>query len=257
MGMNILLRILASGLVLVWFSASSAQETGIDLSDWDWSGTSDEVAQPKPVAPAEPKRSTRVRVGETAAPDLAAEPRTAIELFAGLPPFRVVPSVKDGEMHPCGNCHRWAESDPTPRTLKEPHDNFVLQHGLHGKGQLWCFTCHHLEGDGGLRTLEGEKVGFDDAYVICSQCHTSQARDWAYGAHGKRVGNWRGERKVLNCTACHYQHRPAWKPRDAKSGPEIRQGLERPDHWAARAQRHATQHTPKGLWERQQAIEHD
>lgn len=255
--MTILLRIPASIAACLWLSASGAQQGDIDLSDWDWSGTSDEVAWPKPAAVAEPVRPRKPRASEAAAPDLAVEPRPAIELFAGLPPFFVVPSVKEEEMHPCGNCHQWAQSDPTPRTLKEPHNNFVLAHGLHGKGQFWCFTCHHLEGDGGLRTLEGEKVRFDDAYLICSQCHAKVARDWAYGAHGKRVGNWRGERRVLNCTACHYQHRPAWKPRDAKSGPEIRQGLERPAHWAPRAQRDETDLAPRRFPNRQGEVAHD
>lgn len=244
-------RLLASVAACLCLSVVQAQQGGIDLSDWDWSATGDAVAEPEPTAPAEPDRPRKPRVGETAEPDLAAEPRPAIEVFASIPTFLVVPSVKDQEMHPCGNCHAWAQSDPTPRILKAPHDNFVLRHGLHGKGQFWCFTCHHLEGDGGLRTLEGEKVGFDDAYLICSQCHVKEARDWAYGAHGKRVDNWRGERRVLNCTACHYQHRPAWKPRDAKAGPETRQGLERPAHWVPWTQRGGTDHPPERLWEHQ------
>ena len=229
-----LIRFLAACFASLWLSASLAQQGGIDLSDWDWSSAGDEVAQPEPAAPAEAAKPKKPRDSGIAAPDESAEPRPVIELFAGLPPFLVVPSVKDREMHPCGNCHRWAKSDPTPRKLKAPHDNFVLRHGLHGKGQLWCFACHHLEGDGGLRTLEGEKVDFDDSYLVCSQCHSRQARDWAYGAHGKRIGGWQGERRVLNCTACHYQHRPAWEPRDALPGPEIRQGLERPTHWVPR-----------------------
>ena len=45
--------------------------------------------------------------------------------------------------------------------------------------------------------------------MLCSQCHVKQARDWAFGAHGKRVGSWQGERQVYNCTVCHYQHHPA------------------------------------------------
>ena len=229
-----LFRILAAFCCCLWLSTSLAQPGDLDLSDWDWSAAGDEVAQPEPEVPAAATEPKTPRPGETAAADTSAEPRPVIELFAGLPPFLVVPSVKEQAMHPCGNCHRWAQSDPTPRTLKAPHDNFVLRHGLHGKGQLWCFTCHHLEGNGGLRTLEGEKVDFDDAYLVCSQCHTKQARDWAYGAHGKRVDSWQGERRVLNCTTCHYQHRPAWKPRDAQPGPEIRQGLERPLHWVPR-----------------------
>ena len=145
-----------------------------------------------------------------ALPDKAQE---AYMLYPDAPGFDVVPRQKDSDMHPCLDCHDWAESDPTPRVLDEPHDNFKLEHGIHGKGEFWCFTCHHLEGDGGLRTLEGDKLPFDQAYIVCSQCHSQETRDWYFGAHGKRIGNWRGKRQILNCTVCHYQHSPAVKPR--------------------------------------------
>lgn len=230
-----------------------AQEAGdgMDFSDWDWSAVSDEAAQPvaKPKTQPEAAKPNKPRPGETAVPDYDAEPRVALQVFAEVPEFKVIPSRKDVEMIPCGNCHQWAQSDLTPRILKEPHNNFVLQHGLHGKGQFWCFTCHHLEGQGGLRTLEGEKLDFDQAYLLCSQCHVQEARDWASGAHGKRVGNWNEEREVLNCTACHYQHRPGWLPRTAMPGPEIRMGLERPEHWVPWSERGSIEHLPKPIWE--------
>lgn len=214
------LATLAAGLVF-------AAEEALDLSGWDWSG----VEETKPQVTHRKSRTldpNKPRVGETAKPDLDRPPLPAQagELFAAAPDFKVVPSQKDPDMHPCRDCHGWAKSDYTPRPLKEPHDNFVLEHGLHGKGKFWCFTCHHLEDDGGLVTLEEEKVGFDHAYLMCGQCHADEARDWVYGAHGKRMGNWQGERRVLNCTACHYQHRPELKPRQPMAGPRVRMGLE-------------------------------
>ena len=135
----------------------------------------------------------------------------------GAPPFEVIQSKRDAEMHPCANCHQWVAGNPEPRRLKTPHDNFELKHGLHGHGKFWCFTCHRNDKDLGLKTLEGQPVDFSDAYIVCSQCHARQAHDWAHGAHGKRIGNWQGPRQVLNCTACHYQHRPALKARAPKS----------------------------------------
>ena len=176
---------------------------------------------------------------ENARPDPDATPRPAYAVFKDVSPFEVIPSQRDADMHPCSNCHQWMLSDPTPRALKTPHDNFELQHGLHGKGKFWCFTCHHLHDKGGLKTLEGEKLDFSEAYVLCSQCHPDQARDWVFGAHGKRQGNWQGTRQVFNCTACHYQHRPAIKARAPKSGPDMRMGLERPSHWVAKDKRQA------------------
>jgi len=151
-------------LVLVVGLWPGAVGSDIDLSDWDWSGVGDEPARPAPRSPAASAKPPQPRGDGTPAPDLAATPRPAIALFAGLPPFLVVPGVRDAAMHPCGSCHRWTESDPTLRVLKEPHDRLVLRHGLRDQGQFWCFTCHQLAGDSGLRTLEGEAIGRDGAY---------------------------------------------------------------------------------------------
>jgi hypothetical protein len=235
--------------------------TGADSWDWDWGETPAPGAVTatrragtgaKTTSPGRRGRAVKPReqrLASTAEPDFEGEIRTGYRLFAGVQPFQVIPSKKDPEMHPCLDCHDWAESDKTPRELQEPHDNFRLKHGLHGKGEFWCFTCHHLEGEGGLRTLEGLKVPFDEAYIVCSQCHAQETRDWYFGAHGKRVTNWRGDRQILNCTACHYQHKPALTAREAIAGPTMRMGMERPDHWAPKAQHH-TQADHKPLWER-------
>lgn len=192
-----------------------------DLGDWDWEGVveSDVVTVRPSTNNAGRRTSTKregPRVGATAAPDLERTPLPAQLVFADSPDFTVVPSKKDTDMHPCSDCHEWAESDLTPRSLQDPHDNFALEHGLHGRGEFWCFTCHDLEGGGGLRTLQGVPLGFDDAYLLCAQCHADEARDWSFGAHGKRVGNWNGERTIMNCTVCHYQHRPKIEARAPK-----------------------------------------
>jgi hypothetical protein len=147
--------------------------------------------------------------------------------FEDAPAFRVITRKKDPDMHPCGDCHDDAESDFTPRELAEPHDNFKLEHGLHGRGEFWCFTCHRVKGAGGLKTLEKDKLGFDEAYVVCAQCHSQEARDWTFGAHGKRVEGWQGERTLLSCTVCHFQHRPAVPAREPLGPPPMRRGLER------------------------------
>ncbi len=232
--------------------ASSATEESAGVDDWDWGAIGDLDDAPVVGKPS----SSRAVAGKTpkargnaenARPDLAATPRPAYAVFEDVPPFEVIPSVRDADMHPCSNCHQWVLSDPTPRTLKTPHDNFELQHGLHGKGKFWCFTCHDLDGKGGLKTLEGEQLEFGDAYVLCSQCHPDQARDWVFGAHGKRQGNWQGTRQVFNCTACHYQHRPALKARAPEPGPPMRLGLERPAHWVAKNKRQDTEHVTRAV----------
>lgn len=239
---------------------SSAEDSGTDSAvdlggsdDWDWSAVT-EMDDAPVIAPSAGagKRALEDYVPpaevENAFPDFDSPPREAYAIFKGVPPFEVIPSMRDPGMHPCSNCHQWVKSNLEVRNLKRPHDSFKLEHGLHGKGKFWCFTCHDLEGAGGLKTLEGEKLDFNDAYVLCSQCHSRQARDWVYGAHGKRVSGWQGKRQVLNCTACHYQHRPAFKPRQPKPGPNIRMGLERPAHWVARGQRPFPDHGNHESW---------
>jgi len=233
-------------------------EAGVssDEDAWDWDSfeamdetpsTSKGVIKKEVVEP-----SRRLGIDEVTAPDLQAEAHQVYELFPGMPSFEVIPSKKDTEMHPCSNCHQFQESNREPRMLKQPHDNFALLHGLHGKGQFWCFSCHDMNDNGILKTLEGEYVNFEEAYILCSQCHVNQARDWAYGAHGKRVGNWNGKRQVYNCTACHYQHIPAFPFRDALPGPKVRMGLERPAHWVPKVKRDTVVMKPEKPWEAHQ-----
>jgi len=203
-----------------------------DDSDWDWSGvTADDTTPAETAQTDKPVQAASTRDSTTAEPDYAATPGPALAIFANAPEFDVIPSKKRQDLHPCTNCHQWTRGDTRPRKLKQPHDDFELKHGLHGKGKFWCMTCHNEDISRGLVTLEGDKVDYNDAYVVCSQCHVHQARDWVYGAHGKRVGNWQGKRQILNCTACHYQHRPAIKTRAPLGGPVVRMGLERPSHW--------------------------
>jgi len=228
---------------LVYWSTGQSQtleaEAGVssDTSGWDWGEI--EAMDDTPVSAKKVIRkdasempASRLTLEQATAPDLEANPRKVYSLFPDMPDFEVIPSKKDAELYPCKNCHEWVKSNTEPRILEQPHDNFQLKHGLHGKGQFWCFTCHDKQDKGNLVTLQGEYLEFNEAYILCSQCHVKEARDWAYGAHGKRVGNWKGKRQVYNCTACHYQHSPAIKSRQALNGPEIRTGLERPKHWA-------------------------
>ncbi|MEA3411960.1 MAG: hypothetical protein U9R74_10525 [Pseudomonadota bacterium] len=129
--------------------AADSGET--DLGDWDW-GEIQEATPTQPAATDMRRRKDKKRkgpqVGSTAEPDFNRVPLPGQQVFADMPAFTVVPSRKDTDMHPCSDCHEWAESDLTPRPLQDPHDNFTLDHGLHGKGEFWCFTCHDLERGG-------------------------------------------------------------------------------------------------------------
>jgi uncharacterized CHY-type Zn-finger protein len=163
----------------------------------------------------------------------AAEPQEPVapdsvrfENYPDVPPFKVVPRKDDLLYYPCGQCHDTMEPNPEIRQLDDTHINQLN----HGRGRIWCLSCHDTEKRNYLRTLLGERVDFDDAYLVCGGCHAGRQKDWLYGAHGKRIANWKGERTLLGCPACHDPHDPSIKPRAPKPAPPVRAGLERQPH---------------------------
>lgn len=145
--------------------------------------------------------------------------------YEQAPPFTVVSREGKLTFYPCDTCHQLIPTNPTPRKLEaSPHEIEFT----HGAGRFWCLTCHESEERNHLRTLDGaRKLEFDDAYLVCGQCHANRQKDWYFGAHGKRVANWQGERQLNNCTHCHDAHDPAIKPRKPQPPPPVRPGLSR------------------------------
>jgi len=144
------------------------------------------------------------------------------EGYADAPQVTVVSRKNELFFYPCDQCHADMEANPDIRTLDTPHHAEIQ----HGRGRIWCLSCHDLENRNNLTTLLGEPVDFDEAYVVCGGCHASQHKDWTFGAHGKRVASWRGERTQYNCTQCHDAHEPAIAPRAPEAPPPARAGLE-------------------------------
>ncbi len=126
------------------------------------------------------------------------------------------------EFYPCQDCHEEEEPNPRVRTLEEEHDDIEL---THGDQQFWCLTCHLSGNLDHLRSLEDRGIDFDRSYRLCGQCHFQRHNDWLFGAHGKRVGSWRGERKLYLCTECHNPHHPAIEPIPPNPPPKVRSGL--------------------------------
>jgi hypothetical protein len=150
-----------------------------------------------------------------------AEPQS----FAGYPtaPAFTVQS-REGQLNyfPCEDCHGAMPSNPQRRRLYAPHQAALD----HGSGRIWCLDCHAAEDRNTLHTFAGDSVDFDDAYLVCGQCHYQPQKDWYFGAHGKRLANWQGERQLYNCTHCHNPHAPAVRPRAPEPPPPLRKGLE-------------------------------
>ena len=146
------------------------------------------------------------------------------EGYPTAPSFTVAAPKRRSKLPRCIRCHAEMEPDPTIRRLPDaPHIDGIS----HGRGRVWCLVCHDQEERNYLRTLVGEKLEADRAYLQCGACHAAQQKDWYFGAHGKRVETWDGERVIQNCTSCHDPHEPAIEPRDPKPPPQVRLGLQR------------------------------
>jgi len=161
------------------------------------------------------------------------------EGYPGAPEVNVVPRRDKLVFYPCMMCHAAMEPNPEIRQLNTPHNSEVK----HGRGRIWCLSCHDQKDRNHLHTLLGEPVDFNDAYQVCGGCHANRQKDWTFGAHGKRVANWQGPRTLYNCTHCHNPHDPAIKPRAPSPAPHVRAGLERVQ---------GVQHDDKPSWMKRQ-----
>lgn len=137
---------------------------------------------------------------------------------------------------PCTFCHQALITNPTPRALPPPHPALN-----HGDGRMWCLNCHNPDDRDQLRDFLGNDVAAGDAHLVCGQCHFDQQKDWYFGAHGKRVENWRGKRRIYACAHCHDPHDPAIKPRAPLEPPPVRVGLTREE---------GDRHAPQLPWQR-------
>lgn len=110
---------------------------------------------------------------------------------------------------PCSDCHKEMKPNPARRTLTDEHISIVLNHA---QGQRWCLDCHDTNDRDKLHLVSGQKIDFEESYVLCGQCHGDKYRDWKVGVHGKRSGMWNGGKQYLLCVHCHDPHDPAYKP---------------------------------------------
>jgi hypothetical protein len=113
--------------------------------------------------------------------------------------------------YPCTSCHLGRTVAMKDNRIRDAHQNIQPLHpDLLG---AVCSTCHSPDAVDSLALRTRQRVGLDNGYRLCAQCHFRQADDWAAGAHGKRLDGWQGRRVVMGCTDCHDPHRPAPLPR--------------------------------------------
>lgn len=143
------------------------------------------------VAPESPKSSARSTVAHGTE-----------EFPVPAPPF-------SANMFPCTGCH-----DPNltvnaeRRVLRKAHTDIQLRHD---EQHRWCLDCHNADNRDVLRSAAGEPIPFAESYRLCGQCHGDKYRDWKAGIHGKRTGEWDGQKSYLLCIHCHDPHTPKFK----------------------------------------------
>jgi hypothetical protein len=129
----------------------------------------------------------------------------------------VAPPIFSEGIFPCSNCHAERQPDLTRRGLQDEHTAIVLRHAA---GLFWCLDCHHPENRDTLRLATGEGLPFTESYRLCGQCHSKKLRDWQAGIHGRRTGQWNGDKEYLLCTRCHDPHDPKFKALTPMPPPE-------------------------------------
>ncbi|WP_127716401.1 hypothetical protein [Halobacteriovorax sp. HLS] len=123
---------------------------------------------------------------------------------------------------PCMKCHGDFTHDKINELpLATPHERLEFKHHDNIKN---CYSCHDKGDRNQLVLHTGEKIGFDQSYRQCFQCHGEKKRDWELGIHGKMVGSWSGKKYKSTCTSCHNPHKPKFRLMKADPGPVHPQG---------------------------------
>jgi len=114
---------------------------------------------------------------------------------------------------PCRACHGPEKDFPVNFKRREDllvHRNVKLNHG---GIRVWCLDCHNPDDRNYLLPLsDGKLIRFEQSYLLCGKCHGTKFRDWRNGIHGRRTGNWNGEKSYYLCVICHDPHSPRFKP---------------------------------------------
>ncbi|MBI5528446.1 MAG: hypothetical protein HY897_19105 [Deltaproteobacteria bacterium] len=136
------------------------------------------------------------------APKTAGAASATREVHTPPPPFT------EG-IFPCSECHKDMETNPARRDLTDEHTGIVFEHDSKNR---WCLDCHNPGDRDKLRLASGALIDFEHSYLLCGQCHGPTYRDWKAGVHGKRTGEWNGEKRYYLCAHCHNPHSPRIKP---------------------------------------------
>jgi hypothetical protein len=150
------------------------------------------------------KVSDNIEINKAAVENVVSEKPVKAEEYAVEPP-----PFSDG-IFPCNDCHANFPPNPVRRNLTEWHEDIsaIFDHDSQNR---WCLDCHDLKNRDSLRLASGKLLDFKESYKLCGQCHGEKYRDWKVGVHGKRTGEWNGQKEYLLCVSCHNPHSPKFK----------------------------------------------
>ncbi len=134
-----------------------------------------------------------------------------------VPEFFVPPPPFSEDIFPCSDCHDDQEVNYERREMEEFHEEIRIIN--HNEEERWCLDCHNPEDRDVLRLASGRLVSFEESYYLCGQCHGTIFRDWKAGVHGRRTGEWNGQKTYRLCVHCHNPHQPRFKPIAPKPPP--------------------------------------
>lgn len=131
--------------------------------------------------------------------------------------IQVPPPPFSEDIFPCTECHADMEANLERRELEDFHDDILFEHDEKNR---WCMDCHDANNRDMLHSASGELIDFQESYKLCGQCHGPKLRDWKAGIHGRRTGNWNGQKRYLLCAHCHDPHAPKYKKIKPEPPPE-------------------------------------
>ncbi|WP_346862309.1 cytochrome c3 family protein [uncultured Draconibacterium sp.] len=133
------------------------------------------------------------------------------------------PPLTDG-IFPCNDCHSEIEPNPERRELVDMHDDITALFN-HDSENRWCLDCHDASNRDSLRLASGKLLDFKESYKLCGQCHGEKLRDWKVGVHGKRTGEWNGQKEYLLCVHCHNPHAPKFEAITPEPPPVMQENI--------------------------------
>ncbi|WP_417444229.1 cytochrome c3 family protein [Joostella sp.] len=151
--------------------------------------------------------------GTTISSEKYIEEMDLIEITEGEHTFLIPERKQKLTMYACTECHSkpLEELKSKGGELPKSHWDIDIVHG--DANTMNCLTCHNSKNMDNLQSLTGQDIDFNKSYEVCSQCHTTQFKDWKGGAHGKNISGWAPPRAINSCVNCHNPHQPKFNQR--------------------------------------------